>query len=145
MQVVPLSSAYMPTLFEFWYDLEVLRAQLFRLADPSYDREGWYKLQEARLAQATTLGMMCVDEEILGAIAVTLSAPLAHVQLFVVDLHTPERRAVGTVLWNALRDTLLTRSVTHLQADARHNLPIEEAFWRAQKATRTDIYWEVNL
>jgi hypothetical protein len=145
MQVTALTSASLPSLFEFWYDLEVLRAQLFRLPSPALDAHGWVNVQTAWLMQDNAVGLMCDDGEILGAIGVTLQQDTAQVCLFVVDLHTPHRRAVGKILWDALKSNLQSRLVKRIRASAKHQLPIEAAFWQANRATKTDTYWEVLL
>jgi hypothetical protein len=145
MQVSVLSTTFVPALFEFWYDLEVLRAQLFRLPSPVLDSRAWVAQQNAWLNTDGAMGVFCHEAAPLGALGVLVEGNTAEVRLFVVDLHTPERRAIGNLLWTDLREELLSRSVTCLRASAKHNLPVEAAFWQARKAMHTELFWEVFL
>lgn len=129
----------LPTLFQYWCDLETLRSSLYRASAPMLDQEVW------TLSNRHTVGWVVEASSVVGGLLYEQQGGVAFVRHLLVDLHTTQTRAVGAALWREAVSAWREMSVYQVEACAEARLPVEEAFWRACGARQIEGRYVVQL
>jgi hypothetical protein len=132
------------SLYEIWYDLQVLRLQLNPSTLSIPRKEEWITSIVAQINTSIAFTAR-LDNSILGAIMVGHQRQQAQLTLWVVDIHHPKASQVNSVMFNALKQVLLKQEVCLLNVLIHAPLPIEQAFWITQGAKRTPEGYQLSL
>lgn len=130
------------TLHEYWYDLEVMRAQLYQLPPPLYDRDLW--VADQRRSHYDT-ALVCVAVGVVGALTAIQHPPAVQVTGLWIDLHTPQQKAIGAALWQQAVREWRQQQIRAIVTVATHRLPVERAFWLAQGAVQEQQEFKIIL
>lgn len=167
LKIRPAISADITLLSEYWYDnmalLQQSNPRIRLLPDARHQWEGFAK----SLVQSSDVIFLCaevnpeIDARALGAMSNTqmpigciaarvlanqagLAPPqIGLVELLILDLHSPhQQHGTGGELLRSLQAQMAQRQITHLLVSVSAQAAVEQAFWRAMGAKKTDdIFW----
>ncbi len=134
-----VTSDDLPTLFQYWCDLETLRSSLYRTSVPMLNQQAWTS------SNRHSMGWVVEASNVVGSLLYERLGGVAFVRHLLVDLHTTQTRAIGAALWREAVSAWREMGIKQVEACAEARLPVEEAFWYACGARQVEGRYVVRL